>query len=41
VPRRRGDGLRGFFWPRQKYPSLEAMAEVGARIALAVEEPSG
>jgi histidine triad (HIT) family protein len=19
VPRRRGDGLRGFFWPRQKY----------------------
>lgn len=19
IPRRRGDGLRGFFWPRQKY----------------------
>ena len=21
VPRRRGDGLRGFFWPRRKYPA--------------------
>ena len=21
VPRRRGDGLRGFFWPRHRYPS--------------------
>lgn len=21
VPRRRKDGLRGFFWPRQRYPS--------------------
>lgn len=41
VPRRRKDGLRGFFWPRQKYPSVVAMAEVGARIALAVESLSG
>ncbi len=24
VPRRRKDGLRGFFWPRQKYDSEEA-----------------
>ena len=24
VPRRRGDGLRGFFWPRRKYASGEA-----------------
>jgi histidine triad (HIT) family protein len=24
VPRRRGDGLRGFFWPRQKYAEGEA-----------------
>src|SRR5687768_1348397 len=23
VPRRRKDGLRGFFWPRQKYPDVE------------------
>jgi histidine triad (HIT) family protein len=26
VPRRRKDGLRGFFWPRQKYESDEAAA---------------
>jgi len=24
VPRRRGDGLRGFFWPRQRYEDAEA-----------------
>jgi histidine triad (HIT) family protein len=24
VPRTRGDGLRGFFWPRQKYASDQA-----------------
>ncbi len=41
VPRRLKDGLRGFFWPRQKYSSVEAMAEVGARIALAVERLRG
>jgi histidine triad (HIT) family protein len=28
VPRRRGDGLRGFFWPRCSYKSQEEMAEV-------------
>jgi histidine triad (HIT) family protein len=26
VPRRRGDGLRGFFWPRHRYASGEAAA---------------
>jgi histidine triad (HIT) family protein len=26
VPRRRGDGLRGFFWPRTKYGEGEAEA---------------
>jgi histidine triad (HIT) family protein len=26
VPRRRGDGLRGFFWPRRKYAAGEAEA---------------
>jgi histidine triad (HIT) family protein len=26
VPRRRGDGLRGFFWPRTKYADGEAEA---------------
>jgi histidine triad (HIT) family protein len=32
VPRRRKDGLRGFFWPRQRYSSPEAMAEAQAAI---------
>ena len=32
VPRRRKDGLRGFFWPRQRYTGEEEMAEVAARI---------
>lgn len=36
VPRRRKDGLRGFFWPRNPYPSDEAAAEVAARIRAAV-----
>jgi histidine triad (HIT) family protein len=36
VPRRRKDGLRGFFWPRTRYPDDEAMAEVAARIAAAL-----
>ena len=25
VPRRKGDGLRGFFWPRQKYADGESV----------------
>jgi histidine triad (HIT) family protein len=32
VPRRKGDGLRGFFWPRTTYGSEEQMADVAARI---------
>ena len=32
VPRRRKDGLRGFFWPRTKYASDAEMASVAARI---------
>ena len=35
VPRRRKDGLRGFFWPRQRYGSDDEMAEVAARIRAA------
>ena len=31
VPRVKGDGLRGFFWPRHKYRG-EQMAEAGALI---------
>jgi histidine triad (HIT) family protein len=32
VPRTRGDGLRGFFWPRTKYDSDDEAAEYAARI---------
>lgn len=34
VPRKKGDGLRGFFWPRQKYRDEEQMREVQAAIRL-------
>jgi histidine triad (HIT) family protein len=33
VPRTKGDGLRGFFWPRQRYESNEEMARVADAIA--------
>jgi histidine triad (HIT) family protein len=32
VPRKKGDGLRGFFWPRQKYRDEEQMRGVQAAI---------
>ena len=35
VPRRRKDGLRGFFWPRQRYAGDQEMEEVAARIRTA------
>ncbi|OJF14670.1 HIT family protein [Couchioplanes caeruleus] len=33
VPRTKGDGLRGFFWPRHKYGSEEEAASYASRIA--------
>jgi histidine triad (HIT) family protein len=36
VPRRKKDGLRGFFWPRQKYESAAAMEIVRSRVREAV-----
>jgi len=36
VPRRHGDGLRGFFWPRGRYASAEEMEETRRRITEAV-----
>jgi histidine triad (HIT) family protein len=32
VPRTKGDGLKGFFWPRTKYAGPEEMEAVAARI---------
>jgi histidine triad (HIT) family protein len=42
VPRTKGDGLRGFFWPRQRYESDDEAAGYAARIAeaLAAQVPS-
>jgi histidine triad (HIT) family protein len=37
VPRKKGDGLRGFFWPRTKYPSDAQAREVAAKISAALE----
>jgi histidine triad (HIT) family protein len=36
VPRTKGDGLRGFFWPRTKYASDDEAATYAARIAAAL-----
>lgn len=36
VPRRRKDGLRGFFWPRQKYESAGEMIEVQEIVRAAI-----
>ena len=35
VPRTKGDGLRGFFWPRTKYAEGEA-ADYGRRLRSAL-----
>jgi histidine triad (HIT) family protein len=37
VPRKKGDGLRGFFWPRSKYEGDEAMKNVAAKICAALD----
>lgn len=36
VPRTKGDGLKGFFWPRKKYASDDEMADVAAKIRAAL-----
>jgi histidine triad (HIT) family protein len=36
VPRRKKDGLKGFFWPRNKYGSEEHTAEVQKAIQTAI-----
>lgn len=36
VPRSKGDGLKGFFWPRHKYASEEEMARVAASLRAAL-----
>ena len=36
VPRRRNDGLRGFFWPRRRYESDDAAEQTAATIRAAL-----
>jgi len=36
IPRRRGDGLKGFFWPRQQYESEAQRAAVQEAIRRAI-----
>lgn len=38
VPRTKGDGLKGFFWPRQPYRDEAHEAEVAAALRQALEE---
>jgi histidine triad (HIT) family protein len=37
VPRRRKDGLKGFFWPRTKYKNDEEMQDIKRKIAAALK----
>ena len=37
VPRSKGDGLKGFFWPRQKYASDEERDDYARRISACLE----
>jgi histidine triad (HIT) family protein len=39
VPRTKGDGLRGFFWPRTRYDDEAHAARVAAAIRAAVRPP--
>jgi histidine triad (HIT) family protein len=38
VPRRRKDGLRGFFWPRTKYPDAAAEEQAGDALRKALAD---
>jgi histidine triad (HIT) family protein len=36
VPRTKGDGLKGFFWPRRKYKSAEEIGSVLSELRVAI-----
>jgi histidine triad (HIT) family protein len=38
VPRKKGDGLKGFFWPRGKYKNAEEIAEVVSALRAAIAQ---
>jgi len=39
VPRTKGDGLRGFFWPRHKYADDAEQSAYAARVRAALDHP--
>ena len=39
VPRTKGDGLRGFFWPRRKYADDAEQSAYAARVRAALDHP--
>lgn len=39
VPRTKGDGLRGFFWPRTRYASDDEREQYAGRLRTALGEP--
>nr|MDT0657882.1 HIT family protein [Micromonospora sp. DSM 115978] len=39
VPRTKGDGLRGFFWPRRKYDSHDQAESYATRVTAALPHP--
>ena len=41
VPRTKGDGLRGFFWPRTKYADADEMADYARRLGVAAMPSAG
>jgi histidine triad (HIT) family protein len=40
VPRTKGDGLRGFFWPRTRYASDQEAEDYAARLRAALHAPA-
>jgi histidine triad (HIT) family protein len=40
IPRTRGDGMKGFFWPRKPYNGAEHAAEVARAIGDAMRKPN-
>jgi len=36
IPRTKGDGMKGFFWPRHPYPDNGAMLDIQAKLYAAV-----
>jgi len=38
VPRTKGDGLKGFFWPRRKYKSAEEVSSVLSALRAAIAQ---